>query len=440
MRAMENFQITGYTADPLFIKALGMVKKAAALANMKIGLLDEKIGNAMVQACDDIISGKLNDQFPTDPIQGGAGTSFNMNTNEVICNRALEILGRPRGDYNYISPNNHANMSQSTNDVIPTSIRVCALMRAEQLIIALENLADSFDKKGEEFKDVLKIGRTHLQDAVPITLGLEFKAFASSMRRRSNYIRRSCELLHTMNMGATAVGTGLNADPEYIKEVCEQLTLVTGESFTTADNLVDATSNTDIFTDLSSSLKTSALSLIKISNDLRLMASGPRAGFCEITLPPRQPGSSIMPGKVNPVIPEVTNQASFLAIGLDQTVMLAASAGQLELNVMEPVITFALFTGLRVLSNACNTLRTKCIDGVTANAKRTEAMVMNSCGIVTLLKPHLGYKTCAAMAHECYETGKSLHQVVVEERKMLTQEEWDKTFNLQNLIAPKFVQ
>ena len=308
MRAMENFQITGYTADPLFIKALGMVKKAAALANMKIGLLDEKIGNAMVQACDDIISGKLNDQFPTDPIQGGAGTSFNMNTNEVICNRALEILGRPRGDYNYISPNNHANMSQSTNDVIPTSIRVCALMRAEQLIIALENLADSFDKKGEEFKDVLKIGRTHLQDAVPITLGLEFKAFASSMRRRSNYIRRSCELLHTMNMGATAVGTGLNADPEYIKEVCEQLTLVTGESFTTADNLVDATSNTDIFTDLSSSLKTSALSLIKISNDLRLMASGPRAGFCEITLPPRQPGSSIMPGKVNPVIPEVVDQ------------------------------------------------------------------------------------------------------------------------------------
>lgn len=440
MRAMENFQITGYTADPLFIKALGMVKKAAALANMKIGLLDEKIGNAMVQACDDIISGKLNDQFPTDPIQGGAGTSFNMNTNEVICNRALEILGRPRGDYNYISPNNHANMSQSTNDVIPTSIRVCALMRAEQLIIALENLADSFDKKGEEFKDVLKIGRTHLQDAVPITLGLEFKAFASSMRRRSNYIRRSCELLHTMNMGATAVGTGLNADPEYIKEVCEQLTLVTGESFTTADNLVDATSNTDIFTDLSSSLKTSALSLIKISNDLRLMASGPRAGFCEITLPPRQPGSSIMPGKVNPVIPEVTNQASFLAIGLDTTVMLAASAGQLELNVMEPVITFALFMQMRVLTNACNALRTKCIDGITANAERTAQMVMNSCGIVTLLKPHLGYKVCSEMAHECYHTGKALHQVVVEERKLLTQEEWDATFNLQNLIAPKFVQ
>lgn len=367
MRAMENFQITGYTADPLFIKALGMVKKAAALANMKIGLLDEKIGNAMVQACDDIISGKLNDQFPTDPIQGGAGTSFNMNTNEVICNRALEILGRPRGDYNYISPNNHANMSQSTNDVIPTSIRVCALMRAEQLIIALENLADSFDKKGEEFKDVLKIGRTHLQDAVPITLGLEFKAFASSMRRRSSCIRRSCELLHTMNMGATAVGTGLNADPEYIKEVCEQLTLVTGESFTTADNLVDATSNTDIFTDLSSSLKTSALSLIKISNDLRLMASGPRAGFCEITLPPRQPGSSIMPGKVNPVIPEVVDQTCYQVIANDLAVAFGVENGQFQLNVMEPVMAYNIFNSLRFLTNAVNTLRTRCVDGIKAN-------------------------------------------------------------------------
>ena len=392
MRAMENFQITGYTADPLFIKALGMVKKAAALANMKIGLLDEKIGNAMVQACDDIISGKLNDQFPTDPIQGGAGTSFNMNTNEVICNRALEILGRPRGDYDYISPNNHANMSQSTNDVIPTSIRVCALMRAEQLIIALENLADSFDKKGEEFKDVLKIGRTHLQDAVPITLGLEFKAFASSMRRRSSCIRRSCELLHTMNMGATAVGTGLNADPEYIKEVCEQLTLVTGESFTTADNLVDATSNTDIFTDLSSSLKTSALSLIKISNDLRLMASGPRAGFCEITLPPRQPGSSIMPGKVNPVIPEVVDQTCYQVIANDLAVAFGVENGQFQLNVMEPVMAYNIFNSLRFLTNAVNTLRTRCVDGIKANRAQCAEWIrawalLRRCCRISVTKP-----------------------------------------------------
>lgn len=424
MRAMENFQITGYTADPLFIKALGMVKKAAALANMKIGLLDEKIGNAMVQACDDIISGKLNDQFPTDPIQGGAGTSFNMNTNEVICNRALEILGRPRGDYNYISPNNHANMSQSTNDVIPTSIRVCALMRAEQLIIALENLADSFDKKGEEFKDVLKIGRTHLQDAVPITLGLEFKAFASSMRRRSSCIRRSCELLHTMNMGATAVGTGLNADPEYIKEVCEQLTLVTGESFTTADNLVDATSNTDIFTDLSSSLKTSALSLIKISNDLRLMASGPRAGFCEITLPPRQPGSSIMPGKVNPVIPEVVDQTCYQVIANDLAVAFGVENGQFQLNVMEPVMAYNIFNSLRFLTNAVNTLRTRCVDGIKANRAKCAEWLDKSVGIVTALLPHIGYETCSVLAKEALATNRNIKDLLIE-RKVLSKEDLD---------------
>lgn len=424
MRAMENFQITGYTADPLFIKALGMVKKAAALANMKIGLLDEKIGNAMVQACDDIISGKLNDQFPTDPIQGGAGTSFNMNTNEVICNRALEILGRPRGDYNYISPNNHANMSQSTNDVIPTSIRVCALMRAEQLVIALENLADSFDKKGEEFKDVLKIGRTHLQDAVPITLGLEFKAFASSMRRRSSCIRRSCELLHTMNMGATAVGTGLNADPEYIKEVCEQLTLVTGESFTTADNLVDATSNTDIFTDLSSSLKTSALSLIKISNDLRLMASGPRAGFCEITLPPRQPGSSIMPGKVNPVIPEVVDQTCYQVIANDLAVAFGVENGQFQLNVMEPVMAYNIFNSLRFLTNAVNTLRTCCVDGIKANRAQCAEWLDKSVGIVTALLPHIGYETCSVLAKEALATNRNIKDLLIE-RKVLSKEDLD---------------
>lgn len=424
MRAMENFQITGYTADPLFIKALGMVKKAAALANMKIGLLDEKIGNAMVQACDDIISGKLNDQFPTDPIQGGAGTSFNMNTNEVICNRALEILGHTRGDYDYISPNNHANMSQSTNDVIPTSIRVCALMRAEQLIIALENLADSFDKKGEEFKDVLKIGRTHLQDAVPITLGLEFKAFASSMRRRSSCIRRSCELLHTMNMGATAVGTGLNADPEYIKEVCEQLTLVTGESFTTADNLVDATSNTDIFTDLSSSLKTSALSLIKISNDLRLMASGPRAGFCEITLPPRQPGSSIMPGKVNPVIPEVVDQTCYQVIANDLAVAFGVENGQFQLNVMEPVMAYNIFNSLRFLTNAVNTLRTRCVDGIKANRAQCAEWLDKSVGIVTALLPHIGYETCSVLAKEALATNRNIKDLLIE-RKVLSKEDLD---------------
>ena len=430
MRAMENFQITGYTADPLFIKALGMVKKAAALANMKIGLLDKTIGIAMVQACDDIISGKLNDQFPTDPIQGGAGTSFNMNTNEVICNRALEILGHPRGDYDYINPNNHANMSQSTNDVIPTSIRVCALMRAEQLVLALSKLASSFEHKGEEFEDVLKIGRTHLQDAVPITLGLEFKAFASSMRRRITRIRRSCELLHTINMGATAVGTGLNADPEYIKEVCEQLALVTGENFNTADNLVDATSNTDIFTDLSSSLKVTALSLIKISNDLRLMASGPRAGFCEITLPPRQPGSSIMPGKVNPVIPEVVDQTCYQVIANDLAVTFGVENGQFQLNVMEPVMAYNIFNSFRFLTNAIDTLRMHCVDGIKANREQCQEWLDKSVGIVTALLPHIGYETCSNMAKEALATNRNIKELLLE-RKVLSKE------NLDVILSPK---
>ena len=424
MRAMENFQITGYTADPLFIKALGMVKKAAALANMNVGLLDKTIGIAIVQACDDIISGKLNDQFPTDPIQGGAGTSFNMNANEVICNRALEILGHPRGEYTYISPNNHANMSQSTNDVIPTTIRVCALMRAEQLILALSKLASSFEHKGEEFKDILKIGRTHLQDAVPITLGLEFKAFASSMRRRIVRVRRSCELLHTINMGATAVGTGLNADPEYINEVCEQLALVTGENFNTADNLVDATSNTDIFTDLSASLRVTALSLIKISNDLRLMASGPRAGFCEIFLPPRQPGSSIMPGKVNPVIPEVVDQTCYQVIANDLAVTFGVENGQFQLNVMEPVMAYNIFNSFRFLTNAINTLRTHCVDGIKANKAQCAEWLDKSVGIVTALLPHIGYETCSMLAKEALLNNRNIRDLLLE-RNVLSKEALD---------------
>lgn len=433
MRAMENFQITGYTADPLFIKALGMVKKAAALANMKIGLLDKTIGIAMVQACDDIISGKLNDQFPTDPIQGGAGTSFNMNTNEVICNRALEILGHPRGDYDYINPNNHANMSQSTNDVIPTSIRVCALMRAEQLVLALSKLASSFEHKGEEFEDVLKIGRTHLQDAVPITLGLEFKAFASSMRRRITRIRRSCELLHTINMGATAVGTGLNADPEYIKEVCEQLALVTGENFNTADNLVDATSNTDIFTDLSSSLKVTALSLIKISNDLRLMASGPRAGFCEITLPPRQPGSSIMPGKVNPTQCEAVTMVAVQVMGNDVAVGMAASQGNFELNVFMPVCIYNFLQSARLLAEAIVSFNDHCAAGITADREKMQENLRNSLMLVTALNPYIGYENAAKVAKKAFQDGCSLREACLA-LGFLSAERFDEIFHPEQMV------
>lgn len=441
MRGKHNFNITEMpmSQEPFFTIAYGYVKKASVMTNKELGCIPADVADALIWACDQIIAGKYNDQFVTDWLQGGAGTSTNMNCNEVLCNLACEHLGLPKGDKK-VSPNDHANFGQSTNDTYPTALHLALMLRSNVLLKSVEDLVAAFYKKSEEFKGVLKMGRTHLQDAVPMTLGQEFHGWGFTIADEIKTIREAQEHLKVINLGATAIGTTVTAHPDYPALASKYLAQLTGIDFKNSEDLIAATSDCGAYVAISSAMKSLAIKLTKVCNDLRLLASGPRCGLAEINLPQLQPGSSIMPGKVNPVIPEVTNQASFLAIGLDQTVMLAASAGQLELNVMEPVITFALFTGLRVLSNACNTLRTKCIDGVTANAKRTEAMVMNSCGIVTLLKPHLGYKTCAAMAHECYETGKSLHQVVVEERKMLTQEEWDKTFNLQNLIAPKFVQ
>ena len=376
----------------------------------------------------------------TDWLQGGAGTSTNMNCNEVICNLACEKLGTVKGDSKRVSPNDHANFGQSTNDTYPTALHLALLLRSNVLLKSVEDLVGAFYKKSEEFKGVLKMGRTHLQDAVPMTLGQEFHGWGFTINDEIKVIREAQEHLKCINLGGTAIGTTVTCHPDYPALAVKHLAELTGFDFKNSDDLIAATSDCGAYVAMSSAMKSLAVKLTKVCNDIRLLASGPRCGLAELNLPQLQPGSSIMPGKVNPVIPEVTNQASFLAIGLDTTVMLAASAGQLELNVMEPVITFALFTGLRVLSNACNTLRTKCVDGITANAERTANMVMNSCGIVTLLKPHLGYKACSEMAHECYHTGKSLHQVVVDERHMLTQEEWDKTFNLQNLIAPKFVQ
>lgn len=441
MRGKQNFHITEMpmSQEPFFAQAFGYVKKAAAMANKEVGTVPADVADALIWAAEQLIAGKYNDQFVTDWLQGGAGTSTNMNCNEVISNLACEHLGLAKGDKK-VSPNDHANFGQSTNDTYPTALHLSLLMRSNVLVKAVEELVQSFYAQAEKNKNVLKMGRTHLQDAVPMSFGQEFHGWGRTLEDEIKIIREAQEHLKVVNLGATAIGTTVTAHPDYPAKAVKHLAEITGIDFVNSDDLIAATSDCGAYVALSSACKSLAVKLTKVCNDLRLLASGPRCGLAEINLPQLQPGSSIMPGKVNPVIPEVTNQASFLAIGLDQTVMLAASAGQLELNVMEPVITFALFTGLRVLSNACNTLRTKCIDGVTANAKRTEAMVMNSCGIVTLLKPHLGYKTCAAMAHECYETGKSLHQVVVEERKMLTQEEWDKTFNLQNLIAPKFVQ
>ena len=426
--------------EPYFVIAFGYVKKAAAMANKELGTIPADVADALIWACDQLIAGKYRDQFVTDWLQGGAGTSTNMNCNEVICNLAAEHLGSVKGDYKRVSPNDHANFGQSTNDTYPTALHLALLLRSNVLLKSVEDLVGAYYKKAEEFKGVLKMGRTHLQDAVPMTLGQEFHGWGFTIADELKTIREAQEHLKVVNLGATAIGTSVTAHPDYPALAVKKLAELTGIDFKNSEDLIAATSDCGAYVALSSAVKSLAVKLTKVCNDMRLLASGPRCGLAEINLPQLQPGSSIMPGKVNPVIPEVTNQASFLAIGLDTTVMLAASAGQLELNVMEPVITFALFTAMRVMSNACNGLRTKCVDGVTANAERTAQMVMNSCGIVTLLKPHLGYKTCSTMAHECYHTGKSLHQVVVEERKLLTQEEWDKTFNLQNLIAPKFVQ
>ena len=442
LRGKENFHITEMpmSQEPFFVIAFGYVKKAAAMANKELGTIPADVADALIWACDQLIAGKYRDQFVTDWLQGGAGTSTNMNCNEVICNLACEKLGTVKGDSKRVSPNDHANFGQSTNDTYPTALHLALLLRSNVLLKSVEDLVGAFYKKADEFKGVLKMGRTHLQDAVPMTLGQEFHGWGFTINDEIKVIREAQEHLKCINLGATAIGTTVTCHPDYPALAVKHLSELTGIDFKNSEDLIAATSDCGAYVAASSAMKSLAVKLTKVCNDLRLLASGPRCGLAEINLPQLQPGSSIMPGKVNPVIPEVTNQSAFLAIGLDTTVMLAASAGQLELNVMEPVITFALFTGMRVLSNACNTLRTKCIDGITANAERTANMVMNSCGIVTLLKPHLGYKACSEMAHECYHTGKSLHQVVVEERKMLTQEEWDKTFNLQNLIAPKFVQ
>ena len=442
LRGKENFHITEMSnnMEPFFLIAYAYVKKAAALTNKELGTIPADVADALVWACDELIAGKYQDQFVTDWLQGGAGTSTNMNVNEVICNLACEKLGTVKGDSKRVSPNDHANFGQSTNDTYPTALHLMFLLRSNVLLKAVEDLVNAFFKKSEEFKGVLKMGRTHLQDAVPMTLGQEFHGWGFTIQDELKVIREAQEHLKIVNLGATAIGTTVTAHPEYPALAVKHLAEITGIDFKNSEDLIACTSDCGSYVALSSAMKSLAVKLTKVCNDIRLLASGPRCGLAELNLPQLQPGSSIMPGKVNPVIPEVTNQASFLAIGLDTTVMLAASAGQLELNVMEPVITFALFMQMRVLTNACNALRTKCIDGITANAERTAQMVMNSCGIVTLLKPHLGYKVCSEMAHECYHTGKSLHQVVVEERKLLTQEEWDATFNLQNLIAPKFVQ
>ena len=415
MRAIENFNITGQKLDPDFIKALATVKKAAALANMDTGRLPHEIGDLLVRAADEIIAGELIDQFPVDPIQGGAGTSINMNMNEVLCNRALELRGEAKGRYDIISPNNHANMAQSTNDAFPTGIKVCLSAKSAVFLASLDRLASELEKKATAFRAILKMGRTHLQDAVPITLGQEMGSYASAVRRSMRRIRYVQRHIHTINMGGTAVGTGLNAEPAYIKAVAKRLSEITGEQYRTSQNIIDATNNTDAFADFSSALKNAALVLIKLANDFRLMASGPRCGLNELHLPMRQPGSSIMPGKVNPVIAEVLDQACYQVIAGDLAVTLAVENGQFELNVMEPVMAFNMFNSLNYLTRAVDTFVDKLLVDLKPNVEQCQKWLDNSVGIVTALLPHIGYEKSAELAREAYTTGKPIREIILEQ-------------------------
>lgn len=410
-RAVENFPITGYRIDTELIKAIAIVKKAAAISNDETGRLSSEHRIAIVQAADEIINGSLHDEFIVDPIQGGAGTSINMNANEVIANRALEILGKAKGDYASLSPNSHVNMAQSTNDAFPTAIHIATLTLVEKLLLTMETMREVFKKKAVEFDKVIKMGRTHLQDAVPIRLGQEFEAYSLVIGRDIKRIKQASENLYEVNMGATAVGTGLNADPNYIEAVADKLAKISGFPIRSAENLVDATQNTDSYTQLSSALKVCAINVSKISNDIRLMSSGPTTGMNELVLPSRQPGSSIMPGKVNPVMAELINQISFQVIGNDNTISLASEAGQFELNVMEPVLVFNLLQSIRIMDNGFRVFTEFCIDGITANYEQMQDYVDRSVGIITAINPHIGYEKAANIAREAIIKRQSVREL-----------------------------
>jgi aspartate ammonia-lyase len=399
-RAVDNFPISGQTVAtmPALIRALASVKKAAALTNAELGVIDANRADAIVRACDDLLGGSLHDQFVVDVIQGGAGTSTNMNANEVIANRALEHLGRPKGDYAALHPNDHVNASQSTNDVYPTALRLAAWFGIDELLQAMAELRGAFEGKALEFKDVLKIGRTQLQDAVPMTLGQEFKAFAIMIHEDEQRLAEARLLITEVNLGATAIGTGINAPAGYTERVVPLLAQVSGVPVIRAENLIEATQDTGAFVQLSGVLKRVACKLSKTCNDLRLLSSGPQAGFGDIKLPPRQAGSSIMPGKVNPVIPEVMNQVAFEVIGNDVTITMASEAGQLQLNAFEPIMAHALNKSLKHLTQACRTLQVNCVQGIQANHALLAKRVAESVTLVTALNPIIGYEKAALIA------------------------------------------
>ena len=437
LRAMENFAISGVELCdfPTLIAAIAAVKEAAAEANRELGLLDDDIADAIIGACREITNGRHHEHFRVDMVQGGAGTSTNMNANEVIANRALELLGHPRGSYDIVSPNSHVNLSQSTNDVYPTAVKLAMHSSIEQLRSAMGALAGAFLLKGEEFAPYLKMGRTQLQDAVPMTLGQEFSAFAHTILEDVDRLEEAQMLIREINMGATAIGTGINTPPGYAESVRQHLSRIVGFELITAPDLVEATADTGVFVQLSGVVKRCAVKLSKICNDLRLLSSGPRAGFGEINLPPMQPGSSIMPGKVNPVIPEVVNQVCFDIIGGDITVTMAAEAGQLQLNVFEPIIAYRLLRGMMMLTRACDVLRVRCINGITANPERMRYFVEHSIGIVTALVPVLGYETATEIAKEALESGRGVYEIVCD-RGMMTRDELDKVLNPDTMTHP----
>lgn len=438
LRAVENYDITGISLShyPHLIRSLAMVKKAAARANCKLGDLSKELADAICAACDEIIAGNLHNQFVVDMIQGGAGTSTNMNANEVIANRALEILGHVRGEYRYVSPNDHVNMSQSTNDVYPTAIRLAILLGYEPLTRAMSDLAYELKQKSVEFYDVIKMGRTQLQDAVPMTLGQEFEAFRVTVKEDIQRIHDAVKLFREINLGATAIGTGITAKPEYSSLVIEELSRIAGVEMVQAANLVEATSDMGAFVLFSGVLKRVAVKISKICNDLRLLSSGPRTGFNEINLPPMAPGSSIMPGKVNPVIPEVVNQVAYQVIGNDLTVTMGAEAGQLQLNVMEPVIAFNIFQSLKMLTQAINTLTVRCIRGITANRDRCRRLVEHSIGLVTALNPYIGYKNSTRIAKKALDTNRSVAELVLEEG-LLSREQLEDILKPEMMTAPR---
>lgn len=435
LRAAENFYITGMSMHPELIKSIAQIKKAAAIANYEVGHLDKKRTDAIVKACEEIINGKMHDQFIVDPIQGGAGTSLNMNANEVIANRAIELLGGEKGNYAMVNPNDHVNYGQSTNDVFPSCGRITAFKLLNKAQEQLKRLYEAFIEKADEFDGVIKMGRTQLQDAVPIRLGQEFRAYSAAVRRDIARFENAKQEMSSLNLGGTAIGTGLNADVGYLQNVVRNLSLISGLPLVQAYDLIDATQNLDGYSFVSGVVKTCAVNLSKISSDLRLMSSGPRTGLGEINLPEKQNGSSIMPGKVNPVIPEVVNQVAFNIIGNDMTITMATEAGQLELNAFEPIIFYNLFQSIETLSYAVSTLVDNCITGITANADRCRSMVENSVGIITAICPHVGYERAAILAKEAIKTGASVKELILREG-LLSEDKLDIILNPYSMTEP----